>query len=66
MSIELWHKCDKIVVLQAKGVGAVLCGDGRFDSPGFSAKYMTYYIQDSISKKIIALEVGMKSQVMNI
>ena len=44
----------------------MLCGNGRFDSPGFSAKYMTYFIQDTVSRKIIALEVGMKSQVNEI
>ena len=31
--------------MQKSGVGVVLCGDARFDSPGFSAKFMTYFIQ---------------------
>ena len=26
---------------------ARLCGDARYDSPGFSAKFMTYFIQVS-------------------
>ena len=58
----------------------MLCGDARYDSPGFSAKYMTYFIQvifysisflynlhenaqEVSTKKIIAMEVGMKGQV---
>ena len=60
-------------------MSAVLCGDARYDSPGFSAKYMTYFIQvtylklyfslisfcsqEASTKKIIAMEVGMKGQV---
>ena len=57
----------------------MLAGDARFDSPGFSAKYATYliqvtihdkyltltvfYLQEMGTKKIIAVEVGMKGQV---
>ena len=33
------------IILQKTGAGVVLCGDARFDSPGFSAKFMTYFIQ---------------------
>ena len=31
--------------LQKRGTEVVLCGDARFDSPGFSAKYCTYLVQ---------------------
>ena len=30
-----------------------LHGDGRCDSPGYSAKYCTYYIMDSVSGLIL-------------
>ena len=32
-------------ILQSKGSSVVLCGDARYDSPGFSAKYATYLVQ---------------------
>ena len=37
-----------IQVTQEKSGGVRLSGDARFDSPGFSAKYCTYYIQASL------------------
>jgi len=37
-------------------------GDGRFDSPGWSAKFCTYFIQDLGSRKVVALMVACKSQ----
>ena len=64
--------------IQKRGTSVALTGDARFDSPGFSAKYATYYIQVCLSvctdndnnclqevesRKIIGLEVGMKAQV---
>ena len=35
---------------QEKSGGVRLSGDARFDSPGFSAKYCTYYMQASLCK----------------
>jgi hypothetical protein len=29
----------------SRDTGAVLSGDGRFDSPGWSAKFLTYFLQ---------------------
>ena len=76
------HESSNLVLFQSRGGSVALAGDARFDSPGFSAKYATYYIQVSTknrnvekkkknfilfkemeSKKIVALEVGMKDQV---
>lgn len=34
-----------------------LCGDGRMDSPGFSAKYCTYSLMDMLSQKVVAFAV---------
>ena len=39
---------------EAKQQELVILGDGRFDSPGNSAKYCTYTCQSPITKKIIA------------
>lgn len=35
----------------------VLCGDGRADSPGYSAKYGSYTFMDGDTKKILHLEL---------
>ena len=35
----------------------VLCGDGRMDSPGFSAKYCLYTMMDHFMDLIVDLEV---------
>ena len=34
-----------------------LCGDGRMDSPGFSAKYCTYSLMDMNTDKVVAFAV---------
>ena len=34
-----------------------LCGDGRCDSPGFSAKYGTYSFMDDMTKEIIHFDL---------
>ena len=44
----------KFVRDEAKKEELVILGDGRFDSPGKSAKYCTYTCQSPITKKIIA------------
>jgi len=59
----LMEQARNIKEVMESVVSAVLCGDARFDSPGFSAKYCTYFIQEASTKKIIAMEVGMKGQV---
>ena len=40
----------------------VLCGDGQFDSPGYSAKYCTYSIMNSDTNKIVDFCVIQKGQ----
>ena len=41
----------------------MLCGDGRCDSPGKSAKYCTYSLLDSTSNKILYMETVDKREV---
>ena len=35
----------------------VLCGDGRNDSPGYSAQFRTYSFMDTRTNKIVSMEV---------
>lgn len=48
----------------------VICGDGRNDSPGHCASYLTYVLMDYATKRIIsmsiihALETELKSTLM--
>ena len=42
-----------------------LCGDGRCDSPGHSAKYGTYSMLDQATDKIVDLKVVQVSEVAN-
>ena len=41
----------------------VLCGDGRCDSPGKSAKYCTYSLMESETNKILHVETIDKREV---
>lgn len=43
--------------LQTIGGGISICGDGRSDSPGFSAKYTTYSFMSDETKEIIMVEL---------
>ncbi|XP_050413509.1 uncharacterized protein LOC126827971 [Patella vulgata] len=60
---EAWTK-ERLSV-ENELVGRVLCvsGDGRCDSPGFSAKYCTYSLLDSGSGKLINFSVVHVGQV---
>ena len=40
-----------------------LAGDGQYDSPGFSAKYMTYSVMDLHSQKVVDFEVVQKGMI---
>lgn len=54
---EKFDICIKVAREEAKLSGAdskVILGDGRFDSPGKSAKYCTYTCQSASTKKIIS------------
>ena len=54
---DYWRKLqrDLLAMVQAP---LVLCGDGRNDSPGYSAaQYCTYSLMDVRSNKILAVEV---------
>ena len=48
---------------KSKGEAIDLAGDGKFDSPGWSARFCTYVIQSLKNNKIIAVWVANKSMV---
>ncbi|XP_073341823.1 uncharacterized protein [Pagrus major] len=51
---EFWDEKRAAVITQLKAKGPVVAlGDGRMDSPGFSAQYCTYTAMDNESKKIM-------------
>ena len=61
---EAWlHERDTTVTeLKDAGVPLCLAGDGRYDSPGYNAKYMTYSFIDSDSNKIVDFELVQVNQ----
>merc|ERR1719154_21500 len=48
---------------QSDGAQISCSGDGQFDSPGFTAAYCTYTVQDLHSNAVIGLYVAHKHQV---
>ena len=50
---ELWSKMKEVVWK----VFEVMCGDGRMDSPGFSAKYCVYTMMEHYLNATVDLEV---------
>jgi len=57
------HHKEILKKLQTIGGGISICGDGRSDSPGFSAKYTTYSFMSDETKEIIMVElVQVKTQ----
>ncbi len=49
---EYWEKNHEMVIATADEKGIKLTGDGQFDSPGFSAKYLFYRYGNMKSLKI--------------
>jgi len=45
--------------------GVKMAGDARFDSPGYYARYGTYFMQDLETRKVLGVYVAMKHQVSN-
>ncbi|KAH9368126.1 hypothetical protein HPB48_007770 [Haemaphysalis longicornis] len=54
---ELWTANQQHLLEKAQGSPVKLAGDGRADSPGFSAKYGTYSLLDVEKNKILHFEV---------
>lgn len=54
---DLWDKMKEVVWKVFEKDVLVLCGDGRMDSPGFSAKYCVYTMMEHYLNVIVDLEV---------
>lgn len=54
---ELWDKMKEIIWKVFENDVIVVCGDGRMDSPGFSAKYCVYTMMEHSLNVIVDLEV---------
>lgn len=55
--LSLWEEMKKEIWAVITNETLVLCGDGRSDSPGFSAKYGTYVLMEQFLEVIIDIEV---------
>ena len=55
--LSLWEEMKKEIWAVLKNEPLILCGDGRSDSPGFSAKYGTYVLMEQFLEVIVDIEV---------
>ena len=51
------------MLARVSGSNLVVAGDGRCDSPGFSAKYCTYSLLDTATNLIVHVETLKRSDV---
>jgi len=63
----IWMKHQEALIssLHSLGSGIELAGDGRFDSPGFTAAICVYFVLCLTNKKVLAFSVVHKSQTGN-
>jgi len=55
---EMWNKMNSLIIDILKQYDEVcLCGDGRDDSPGHSARYCVYILMDHASKVVVDMAV---------
>ncbi|XP_040065676.1 uncharacterized protein LOC8030003 isoform X2 [Ixodes scapularis] len=59
----VWSQEQAALLDQAKNRPLKLAGDGRADSPGFSAKYGTYSVLDLDTNKIVHFELVQSNEV---
>ena len=60
---EAWSSHQESLMKALKGIPLKLAGDGRCDSPGYTAKFGTYTLLDTDSDKIIDFQIVQKSEV---
>ncbi|KAL1472769.1 hypothetical protein MTO96_022785 [Rhipicephalus appendiculatus] len=53
---KIWQQQQDELFRQLRGCSVDLAGDGRCDSPGFSAKFMTYSLHVAQVNKILHFE----------
>ena len=54
---DMWDKMKEVVWKVSENDVLVVCGDGRMDSPGFSAKYCVYTMMEHYLNATVDLEV---------
>ena len=55
---DVWAKMQKVVLEILKCYEEIcLCGDGRNDSPGHSARYCVYTLMEHVTNVVVDLEV---------
>ena len=61
-----WKKTKQEIIteMSSREEDITLIGDGRCDSPGYSAKYGTYTVMDAATSKIAEFEVVQVTEVM--
>lgn len=60
---KFWKNHQEEVISRVSGSNLILAGDGRCDSPGFSAKYCTYSLLDTATNLIVHTETLKLSDV---
>ena len=63
---DYWEKQQTDILKNTSGRSLLLAGDGRCDSPGFSAKYCTYSLMDTETNLIVHTETLKRSQVLHL
>ena len=52
-----------VTATKERGESVILCGDGRMDSPGFSATKGAYTLMNYETKELVTMEFGDKREV---
>ena len=60
---EWWEWMQGVIFENLKDQHCVLSGNGQRDSPSFSAKYLSYYMQELTTKFIVSVKVLDKRKV---
>ena len=60
---DSWHTEQQSLIDEVSGRDVWISGDGRCDSPGYSAKYCTYSVMDQKTDKILDIETIQVSEV---
>lgn len=63
---QVWTQHQALLLASLQGKVTDLCGDGRCDSPGFSAKFLTYsFLSQSLGKIIHTEQVQVREVSRN-
>ena len=62
--VRMYNTQKSLIISKLKALGSKLtvCGDGQFDSPGFSAKYCTYSVMNCLTNELLEFIVIQRGQ----